>query len=194
MNTQLLSELFGGTDRYRALKCLFENPGRAFGARELASQAEIDPGNASRWLRRWADAGLLDKSYLLQRPRFQAGSDPALKPLQDLFQQDSDLVKRLRERIARLGDRVQAAAVFGSTAKGTTATNSDVDLLLLTDMSRLEAQAFFKPVGRSLRRPVNVLAYQPQAWARAVASENPLALDILNGPQIPLKGSVDAPK
>jgi hypothetical protein len=31
-------------------------PARAFGTRELAAAAGIDPANASRWLRRWSEA------------------------------------------------------------------------------------------------------------------------------------------
>jgi DNA-binding transcriptional ArsR family regulator len=117
VNTELFSELFGGADRYRALRCLFENPGRTFGARELAAQAQIDPGNASRWLRRWADAGLLEKTYVLKYPRYRPADDPTLKPLHQLFQQESEVIRQLRERISKLGNRVEAAAVFGSTAK-----------------------------------------------------------------------------
>ena len=48
MNTRLMSELLGGTARYKALRSLFEQPGKRFGARELAKAAGIDPGNASR--------------------------------------------------------------------------------------------------------------------------------------------------
>ena len=60
MNTALLSELFGGLSRYKALRCLYEQPARAFGTRELATLAGIDAGNASRWLRRWSEVGLVE--------------------------------------------------------------------------------------------------------------------------------------
>ncbi|NNU44764.1 hypothetical protein [Ramlibacter montanisoli] len=47
-----MTELLGGAGRYKALRCLYEQPSRAFGTRELAALAGIDPSNASRWLRR----------------------------------------------------------------------------------------------------------------------------------------------
>jgi hypothetical protein len=106
MNAALLAELFGGTDRFRALSCLFENPGRTYGARELAAEAGIDPGNASRWLRRWADAGLLEKTHVLKMPRYRPVADPSLKPLFDLFQQDSRVVSELRERLQKLDGQI----------------------------------------------------------------------------------------
>lgn len=192
MNTQMLAELFGGAERYKALKCLFENPGRDFGARELAGEAQIDPGNASRWLRRWADAGLLEKKEILKRTRYFASRDPALSYLRLFFQQDSELARLLDAQVAELGERVKAAAIFGSTAQGTDSADSDIDLLLVTDMPRVEAQTLFKPVGRLLGRPVNVLTYEPSRWREAVASGNPLAAEILGGALIQLKGDLHA--
>lgn len=192
MNVQMLSELFGGAERYKALKCLFANPGRDFGARELASEARIDPGNASRWLRRWADAGLLDKKEILKRPRYAASRDRALFHLRSFFQQDSEMARMLGTQVAKLGARVEAAAVFGSTAQGTDTADSDIDLLLLTDMPRVEAQTLFKPVGRQLGRQVNVLTYEPSRWKEAVASGNPLVTGILGGAHIELKEDVRA--
>lgn len=192
MNTRMLSELFGGTERYKALKCLFADPSRDFGPRELASEAEVDPGNASRWLRRWADAGLLEKKEVQKRPRYAASRDPALAHLRLFFQQDSDLADRLRKQVGKLGKRVDAAAIFGSTAQGTATADSDIDLLLVTAMPRVEAQAFFKPVGRELGLAVNVLTYDAKAWKRAIESANPLAEEILAGPLIMLKGDVRA--
>ena len=192
MNTQMLSELFGGAERYKALKCIFADPSRDFGSRELASEAHIDPGNASRWLRRWTEAGILEKKEVFKRPRYLASRDPALAHLRLFFQQDSDLARILREQIARLGERVEAAVVFGSTANGTATADSDIDLLLVTDMPRVEAQAFFKPIGRKLGRPVNVLTYEAQSWKHAVERANPLAAEILAGALIPLKGDIHA--
>ena len=192
MNAQMFAELFGGAERYKALKCLFANPGSDFGARELAGAARIDPGNASRWLRRWADVGLLEKKEILKRTRYFASRDPSLSHLLLFFQQDSAMARLLGEQIAELGERIEAAAVFGSTAQGADNIDSDIDLLLLTDMSRVEAQAIFKPVGRQLARPVNVLVYEPAQWKKAVISGDPLTAEILSGSIIELKGNLHA--
>lgn len=192
LNASLMAELLGGAARYRALRCLYEQPSRAFGTRELATAAEIDPGNASRWLRRWAEVGLVERHMARGGPVFQAATNPSLAPLGQLLQQDSLLVQLLRERLDALGESVDAAAVFGSTARGSSDGNSDIDLLLLTALPQLKAQALFKATGRALGRPINVLAYTPAAWRQAVAAGNELARDILDHPLIQLKGRIDA--
>ena len=187
-----MSELFGGSARYRALRCLYEQPARAFGTRELAGLAGIDPGNASRWLRRWSEVGLVERRMERGMPVFQASRDPGLAPLALLLQQDTRTSQLLAEQVDKLGDKVEAAAIFGSAARGDSDEKSDIDLLLLTDLAQLKAQALFKAAGRELGRPVNVLAYSPSAWREAVAARNAFVLDILDSPMVPLKGDLHA--
>ena len=54
MNESTLVEVFGSLGRLRALRALFAEPERGFGQRELAAQAQMDPGGVARLLRRWA--------------------------------------------------------------------------------------------------------------------------------------------
>lgn len=192
MNSALLSELLGGASRYKALRCLYEQPARAFGTRELAAAAGIDPANASRWLHRWSEVGLVQKRMERGVPLFQASGDASLAPLAQLLQQDTRTRQLLAERVDALGQKVDAAAIFGSAARGEAGEDSDVDLLLLTDMPQLKAQALFKAAGRELGRPVNVLAYAPSAWQEAIRMKDAFVLEILNSPLVMLKGDVRA--
>jgi predicted nucleotidyltransferase len=169
LNTALMAELVGGLARFKALRCLFEEPGRAFGTRELASAAGIDPANASRWLRRWTEVGLVERHEERGVPLFKAADDPALIPLAQLVQQASHATEVLRNRIRSL-DAVDAAAIYGSAARGAAGRDSDIDLLLITTLPQLKAQALFKATGRELGRPVNVLAYTAAEWRNAVSS------------------------
>ena len=187
-----MSELLGGAGRYKALRCLYEQPARAFGTRELAGLAGIDPSNASRWLRRWSEVGLVERRMERGVPLFQASRDPGLTPLAQLLQQDTRTSQLLGEQLDRLGGKVEAAAIFGSAARGDSDEGSDIDLLLVTELPQLKAQALFKAVGRALGRPVNVLAYSPAAWRDAVAKGNAFVREILESPLVPLKGDVRA--
>lgn len=193
MNLQMMAELFGGASRYQALRVLFENPKKGYGARELGAIAGIDPGAASRWLRRWADIGLLDKVAESKTACYRISSDPALCSLIDFFKQDSTVLRVLRERLAETEISSQAAAIFGSVARGTEHAESDIDLLVITEGSRLELQAHFKPAGRTLNRKVNVLTFTPDEWSRG-AQDNLLIKEILSNPLIAIKGTVHVEK
>jgi hypothetical protein len=86
---------------------------------------------------------------------------------------------------------VEVAAIFGSSARGEAGADSDIDVLLIASrLSRLEAQAHFKPTGRKLGRAVNVQVYPPKAWSTAVDAKDPLVRDILSNPLVLLKGEL----
>lgn len=190
INVALMTELLGGAARFKALRCLFEEPDRAFGTRELAAAADIDPGNASRWLRRWANVGLVERHEERGTPLFKAAGDPALAPLAQLMQQASRTMEVLQRRINSIG-AIEAAAIYGSAARGTVRSDSDIDLLLITSMPQLKAQALFKAAGRELRRPVNVLVFTADEWRRAIASGDAFVREIRNQPLVTLKGALD---
>lgn len=151
MNESTLAELrlFGGMARFRALRSLFAEPGRGFGQRELAAEAGIDPGNVARLLKRWTAVGLVRRHQQDGLPRYYASADPGLAALATLMQQDSQLVRTLREALSAVPG-VKAAVVFGSVASGQARVGSDVDVLVLGTASELKLNAALKPAGRAL--------------------------------------------
>lgn len=189
----ILPSLFGSEDRSRTLAHLFGHPSQDFGVRELSRAVGVDPGLLSKWLKQWADAGVLRRTEEHKtRVRYAARTDPqsGLLPLVSFFFLQSPSGRAIAQQIELLGDKVGAAAVFGSTAAGTAGPGSDIDLLLLTDMPRVQSQAAFKAVGRAIGREVNVLAYQESAWSSMAKEGNPLVLDILSKNTVLFKGSL----
>lgn len=191
MNELTLSEVFGSVGRFRALRALFAEPGRGFGQRELAAQAGIDPGSVARLLKRWVQAGLVTRRQQDGLPRYYASTDPSLAPLSLLMQQDSRLVHTLREALASI-DGVAVALVFGSVARGDAGAGSDVDLLVLGDVSELKLNAALKPAGRALGRAVHASAFTIESFKNQLRGGESFAQEIVRGPRIALIGTLDA--
>lgn len=191
MNQATLVELFGSADRYKALRALFSEPGRGFGQRELAKAAGIDPGNVSRLLKRWTEAGLVQRVQKDGLPRYYAAKDPVLAPLVMLMQQDSALVRTLHDFLAKV-EGVQVALIFGSIARGDENAESDVDVLVLGSVSELKLNTLLKPVGRELGRPVHASVSTIKSFQKQVQAGESFARDIVRGPRIALIGDFDA--
>ena len=191
MNESTLAELFGGVGRFRALRALFGEPGRGFGQRELAAEAGIDPGNVSRLLKRWTEAGLILRRQQDGLPRYYAGADPSLAPLATLMQQDSRLVHTLREALAAVPG-VHVAVVFGSVARGEARAGSDVDLLVLGTASELKLNGALKSVGRAMGRPVHATSFTVDAFAKQLRAGEGFAQGVALGPRIAVIGDFDA--
>lgn len=190
MNETQMVELFGGVGRFRALRALFAEPGRGFGQRELAAEADVDPGAVARLLKRWVQIGLVTRRQQDGMPRYHASTDPALRPLVVLMQQDSRLVNTLRDALAAVPG-VAVALVFGSVARGEAGAGSDVDVLVLGSASELKLNAALKPAGRLLGRAVHVTAFTMDAFMEQVRGGESFAREIVQGPRIVLTGSLD---
>lgn len=190
MNELQMVEVFGSVGRFRALRALFAEPGRGFGQRELAAEADIDPGGVARLLKRWVAAGLVTRRQQDGLPRYYASTDPALKPLVTLMLQDSVLVSTLREALATVPG-VAVALVFGSVARGEAGAGSDVDVLVLGNASELKVNAALKPAGRILGRAVHATASTIDAFIEQVRGGESFAQDIVQGPRIALLGSLE---
>jgi len=82
----MLRELCGSAERYRMLRALFEHPDRELPLRRLASAAEVDPGNASKLLKRLEHSGLCERIGIGRNCKFRAPRNNALfEPLRALF-------------------------------------------------------------------------------------------------------------
>jgi predicted nucleotidyltransferase len=191
MNESILVEVFGGVERYRALRALYAEPERGFGQRELAAVAAVDPGSVARLLRRWASAGLVTRRQQDGLPRYYASHDPALAPLATLMQQDSQLVRALREFFSQV-DGVDVALVFGSMARGAAGASSDLDLLVLGSVSELKLNAALKPLGRTLGRAIHATVNTVADFKEQLRGGEGFALGVAQGPRVALIGDFDA--
>lgn len=190
MNDTQLTEIFGSVGRFRVLRTLFAEPGRGFGQRELAAEAGTDAGSVSRWLRRWASAGLVTRRERDGLPRYQASGDPTLAPLVLLMQQDSLLVRTLRESLEPLKG-IEVAFVFGSVARGDASAESDIDVMVLGTLSELKLNVALKPASRLLGRSVHATVSTMDSFQEQLRCRESFAQDIARGPRIPLIGEFD---
>ena len=191
MNDTSLTELFGSAGRFKVLRVLFAEPGRGFGQRELAAEAGIDAGSVARWLKRWSGVGLVTRWERDGLPRYQASADPSLAPIVQLMQQDSLLVRTLREALEPLKG-VEVAFVFGSVARGEAGAYSDVDVLALGSLSELKLNVALKPASRALGRPVRGTVSTIDSFQEQLRGKESFAQDIARGPRIALIGDFDA--
>ena len=195
MNESTLVEVFGSVGRLRALRVLFAEPERGFGQRKLAGEAGLDPGGVARLLKRWTASGLVTRRQQDGLPRYYASTDPALAPLATLMQQDSALVRTLREALSGLAC-VDVAVIFGSVARGAagakTERASNLDLLVLGRASELKLNAAFKPVSRKLGRAVRATACTVESFKNKLRGGESFTLGVMQAPRGSLIGDLDA--
>lgn len=182
-----LAYLFGSQAKARLLSVLLSNPHGAYHLRGLAAAAGVESGNAVKMLRALVAAQLVKQLPDARGARYQADErSPLFAALRQLFLAADALLQDLRA----VADNLQAEEVhvFGSMARGTAAPDSDVDILVVGDLSTIEAQAAFKPVARKHKREVSVLVVDRDTLRKQAAEGTPFWRDVLAHPVITLRG------
>lgn len=91
----------------------------------------------------------------------------------------------------RLGNQVRLAFVYGSVAAGVEGIASDVDLLIVGELSSRQAARVMGPPGRELGREFNSVIYPEKESRTKVRKRNRFVREAISDPKIWLMGGND---
>ena len=189
----LADALFSGTQQ-RVLTWLFGQPERSFYATELIGLAGAGSGAVQRELARLSQSGLVTARAVGNQKHYQANPEaPIYAELCGIVRKTVGLAEPLREALAPLAARIQAAFVYGSIAKREDTASSDIDLMLISDdLAYPDLYAALETVSRRLGRTVNPTIHTPQELARRVKRNEAFTTRVLAQPKLWLIGGEDA--
>jgi predicted nucleotidyltransferase len=174
----------------RVLGVLFGNPGRSFYANEVIGLARSGTGAVQRELARLEGAGLVVASRIGKQKHYQANHrSPVFAELRALVLKTSGLADVLREALTPVADKVRAAFVYGSIAKGQDTAASDVDLMVISE--RLTCADLFgtlEDASAHLGRKVAPTIYSPKELARRRKQDSAFVTRVLEQPKLWLIG------
>ncbi|HEX7181501.1 MAG TPA: nucleotidyltransferase domain-containing protein [Thermoanaerobaculia bacterium] len=94
--------------------------------------------------------------------------------------------------MAPLRERIHAAFIYGSVAKGTDTAQSDIDLMVIgDDLAYPDLYNALQEAEATLQRPVHVSLATAAEWKRKLAAGNPFITKVQAQPKIPVIGSTD---
>ena len=177
----------------RVLGLLFGQPDRRFQSGEIIRLADSGTGAVHRQLQRLAAAGLVDVIREGNQKHYQARRDsPVFAELHGLAVKTFAVADPLRAALAPLQDRITAAFVFGSIAKGTDRAESDVDLLVVSDeLAYADVYEALESAETTLGRRVNPTVLTRAEWQSRRKRHDSFAKRIANQPKIFVIGSED---
>ena len=185
----LSDALFTATQQ-RVLGCLFGQPGRTYSVRELIQATGAGSGGVQREVARLAGSGLLLMEQVGNQKRYRANPDsPIHDELAAIVRKTFGLADPLREALAPLANLIALAFVYGSVAKGQDTSNSDIDLMLVSDtLSYGEVMAALDPLIEQLGRAINPTVYTQAELHKRIEGGNSFVTRVLAQPRIWLIG------
>ncbi len=160
-NSVLAAALFGQTRRV-ILASLYGHPDDAYYLRQLARSTGSGLGAVQREVKRLADAGIVTRAVRGRQVYYQANPDcPLFAELKSLVVKTTGVADVLRTALVPLAGRIRLAFVYGSVARLEQKSASDVDLMVVGDVSFGEIVSALAAAQEALAREINPTVYSP---------------------------------
>ena len=181
--------LFGKT-RQALLSLLYGRANEEHPPENLIELAGLGRGTVQRELEFLARAGVVRRTVRGRQVYFQANADcPIYAELHGLVVKTAGVADALRSALAPVAARIRVAFIYGSMAKGTERRASDVDVMVIGDLSFEEASEALARVQKSLGREVNPSVYAPADFRMKLAAKNNFLRTVMNSEKIFLIGN-----
>lgn len=188
-NNTLGSVLFGKTRR-AVLSLLFSHPDRSFYLRQIVRAANAGSGAVQREINQLTKAGIIQKTISGKQVYYQIDRNcPIHDELKGLIIKTSAIGDTLRAGISSIQDRIRVAFVFGSAARGDFQSQSDIDLMVIGDVSFEQISTALMPVQDQLNREINPNVYPVSEFKRKLAEGHHFLSSILSDKKFFLLGN-----
>lgn len=180
--------LFGKT-RQALLALLYTRPDEAHLQEDLIRRAGLGRGTVQRELEFLTRAGVARRTVRGRQVYYEANPEsPIYNEVRAIIVKTAGVADALRIALAPLGTRIRTAFIFGSLARGQERRASDVDVLVIGDVSFAEAAEALGRTQELIGREVNPSVFPPAEFRAKLAAGNHFLGGVLKGDKIFLIG------
>ena len=184
-----LASLLFGAYRRDALALLLLRPEISLHVREIGRVTGKAPGTPLRELNQLADAGVILRKPVGNQVQFQANrACPIYEELRNILKKTAGIADVLREALEPLADRIEAAFVYGSVARGDEHAGSDLDVMILGKAKFAEVVHALAKARETLGREINPNLYPMHEFRTKLAAGEPFLKRVLADKKIFLIG------
>jgi predicted nucleotidyltransferase len=191
VTSSIASALFGQTRR-KVLALLFGHPEESFYLREIVRAVGGGTGAVQRELEQLTSAGLILRKADGRQIYFTANPDsPVFEEVRSLVTKTIGVHEVIRLALADFAERrlILSAFIYGSAATGKDRPESDVDLMIVGDLTLSALLSVLRPAQDRLGREINPTIYPVEELRHKLAGRNHFLKAVLSRPKIMLVGN-----
>jgi predicted nucleotidyltransferase len=175
----------------RVLALIFGHSDRSFYISEIVRTVHSGTGAVERELSRLQRSGLVSVERIGNQKHYRANhQSPIFEELQSLVLKTVALTQPLRKALQPYSDKIDAAFVYGSVAKGTDTARSDIDIAVIGDeLNYSELYTATQNAENILGRKVSPIFLSPDDWKRKASQKGSFVNKISALPKVFLFGS-----
>jgi len=188
----VLDKLFGSKLRVKALGWLMTHSDEEYFVRQLTKILDEDSANLGRELAKLAQMGILVSHQEGKQVYYQANEKcPVFEELKGLVIKTAGVADVARSALSSLGDKIRVAFIYGSFAGGAESRASDVDIMVIGDVSFKEVVSALSAAQETLARDVNPTVYPPDELRAKIGEGHHFLNSIFEEKKIFLIGDED---
>ncbi len=185
----MLEALFTSKARVKILETFLLNKQLAFHVRELARRTRVSPPYVLKELRNLKDLGILLEKREGNMTFYRINeSSSVVEDLKRLFLKTESLGAALVETLKRDRGQIRYAVIYGSFAKGTEISSSDIDLLLIGNIEEDKVAGLVLKAQSRIGREINYIVWSDEEFAEKSKQQIPLLREISKTPVIMIIG------
>ena len=171
--------------RQGILAATLVQPEKAWYVSELARRMGVPASSLQRELHDLSEVGIL-KTYRQGRMvYYQANTDsPVFSDLRGLLIKTAGFVDILARALKPLAARLRTAFVYGSIAAGSEQSDSDVDLMVVGQVSPKDLALPLRRARELLGRNINPTVYTPDEFDKKRAASDPFLKQVMGRPKL----------
>jgi len=181
----MLKKLFSSEARVLLLNLFLMHPGKEFYLRELSSKFKLSPRAVSLELKNLKSIELIQKRVSGKQHYYSVNiNHPLFHDLQNIFIKTIGIKDVIKERIEIVKSQIDFAFIYGSIAKGTFTVQSDVDIMIIGNISSRKLSGLLIKAGEIIGREINYSVMNYNEFEERIKNKDHFITTLLSEPKM----------
>ena len=178
-------KLFANPSLAETLGLFLLNPGEEFYQSDIVKKTGHALMQVQRALKILEEIGLISSVKRGRMVYYKAvRTHPGFEDLKKLFFKTVGLGDSIRKALMPFYNKINAAFIFGSIARGDESTDSDIDLFIIADLTLRELSKALGPLSKELQRELNPVLFSRDEFLKRISDKDHFMTEIVNTPKI----------
>ena len=189
MNENVLCKGLFGKTRQSVLALLYGRTDSSFYTKQILDAVNTGRGTVQRELKNLTDAGIITRQTQGRQVYYQANEKcPIFNELMSIVRKTFGVADVIRQSLASVVDNIRAAFIFGSVARSADDRRSDIDLMVIGEISFGDVSSLLHEAEEKLSREINPVVYPVAEFKKKVKEDHHFVKNVLEGEKIFLIG------
>ena len=183
----MLDIIFSSKTRVEVLKLFLFNPDNSFYQRQISHLTHLPIRGIQREVDKLLRIGILEKSMQGNRVYYKVNRRcPIIEELKNILFKTVGIQEALKNNLKKKD--IKVAFIYGSYAKGEEDLLSDIDLMIIGDVSLKEISSILSKPKEELKREINYVVFSPQEFIDRFKHKDHFLLSVLKEKKIFILG------